>query len=555
MTARNPSSISLALTIIALVALTSVLSASAAPPPKVGANVNVIQPGLLNNGDQNKLQQNEPSISIDPSNTNILAASANDYRRSRFVSPASVWMGYYRSTDGGTSWANSLVPGFPGDSTPEGLASPVSGLASSSDPVLAFDLQGNLYFSFIAFNAAGFPDTPGPLQENGVFVAKYGSHGASYQFTSTVSFNTASLGVFDDKNWLTVDNNAGSPFNGRVYTCWSRFLGFAPPPTSLFGGIRVMFSFSADGGQSFSQPHIISDRGPDNSILIQDCGIAVAPDGTVYVSWVTFRSDNLFGPTPDSIGLAKSTDGGQTFSKVATVATFNPVPRSDGSGRDCCAVFGFRTAREQQIAVDNSGNVFVAFDADSNPAPNFDSSGNIILGNIDADVFVSRSTNGGSSFTTTNITANNVKRGVDEDEVFPSIAASAGRVEVAYYTDVNDPNQADDNQPSLALNAGGPGPQALVDVYDSFSTDGGNSWTAIRVTDQSVNANWPMFRSGTIPFHGDYIQVASVGNVSHIAWTDNRNVVFTDPNLSTPGVEANNTGNRDQNIYTAQVTF
>ena len=404
-------------------------------------------------------------------------------------------------------------------------------------------------------NAAGFPDVPGPLQENGVFVAKYTNDGANYAFTSTVSFNTASLGIFDDKNWVAVDNSPASPFNGRVYTCWSRFLGFAPPPTSLFGGIRVMFSFSADGGQSFSQPHIVSDRGTENSILNQDCGIAVGPDGTVYVAWVTFRSDNVFGPTPDGISLTKSTDGGRTFSKPITVATYNPVPRSDRTGRDCCAVFGFRTARQQQLAVDSSGNVFITFFADSDPAPNFDPSNNIILANIDADVFVTKSTDGGSSFTTTNITQNNVKRGTDQDEVFPAIAAAGGRIEVAYYSDVNDPNQSDDNQPSLALNAGGPGPQALVDVYDSFSTDGGTTWTPVRVTDQSSNANWPMFVSGTIPFHGDYIQVASLGSTSHIAWTDNRNVIFTDPDLSTPAVEANNTGNRDQNIYTAQLKF
>jgi len=63
-----------------------------------------------------------------------------------------------------------------------------------------------------------------------------------------------------------------------------------------------------------------------------------------------------------------------------------------------------------------------------------------------------------------------------------------------------------------------------------------------------------MFVSGTLPFHGDYIGIASVSNTVHIVWTDNRNVIFTDPNLSTPSVEANNTGNRDQDIYTATIT-
>ena len=457
-----------------------------------------------------------------------------------------------------STWTTSLVPGFPADSSSDGLASPASGLAGASDPVLAFDSQGSLYFSFIAFNAAGFPDVPGPLQENGVFVAKYTNHGANYASTTAVDFNTPSLGIFDDKNYVAADTGASSPFSGNVYTCWSSFLGSAPPPSSLFGGVRIMFSASSNGGQSFSTPHIISDRGQEGSILNQDCSIAVAPDGTVYVSWVTFGSDNVFQPTPDGISLTKSTDGGQTFSKPATVATFNPVPRNNGQ-RDCCAIFGFRTARTEQSAVDSQGRVYLTYFADTNPAPNFDSSGNIILANIDSDVFVAVSSSGGSSFTIRNVSANNVKRGADGNEVFPAIAVSqtsAGvRVDVAYYTNINDPNTNDDNQPSLALNVGGPGPQAIIDVFDSFSTDAGSTWTPVRVTDQSSNANWPMFVSGTLPFHGDYIGIASAGNIVHVAWTDNRNVVFTDPNPSTSGVEANNTGNRDQNIYTATLTY
>ena len=70
-----------------------------------------------------------------------------------------------------------------------------------------------------------------------------------------------------------------------------------------------------------------------------------------------------------------------------------------------------------------------------------------------------------------------MSRGIDHDEVFPAIAAVAGRIYVAYYMDLNDPNATDNNQPSRALNVGGPGPQALIDVYYSFLTKGGSSWT------------------------------------------------------------------------------
>jgi len=523
----------------------------------VGSNVNVIQTGSLNTGDQNKLQQNEPTIAIDPTDSNILVSGANDYRRSRFVTPASVWMGYYRSTDAGASWTNSLIPGFPGDSSSAGLASPVHGLGGASDPVVAFDSSGNAYFSMIAFNSAGFPDTPGPLQENGVFVAKYTNDGATYSFTSKVSFNPASLGIFDDKEWIAVDTGSSSSFQGNVYTCWTRFIGFSVPAQGLFGGNRIMFSASTDGGVTYSNPQIVSDRGREGSILNQDCQISVAPDGKVYVAWVTFGSGSNWQPTPDGISIVKSTDGGAHFSKPTTAVTYSPVPRNNGAS-DCCGVFAWRTARTFGLAVDTNGVIYMAYMGDNDPAANFDSSGNIVLSNVDSDVYVGKSTNGGSSFTVTDITANNVQSGSDGNEVFPSIATAGTRVDIAYYTNVNDPNPSDDNQPSLATNVGGPGPEAITDVYYSYSTDGGNTWSSVKVTDSvgdQRNTSWPMFRSGTLAFHGDYLGIASVGNTIHIIWTDDRDVSFIDPNTSTPSVEADSSGNRDQNIYTSTVTL
>src|SRR5207247_10772713 len=123
-----------------------------------------------------------------------------------------VQLRYYPSRSGGGCWSNYLVPAFPGDNSPQGLASPAHGLAGASDPIMAFDLNGNLYYSFIAFNSGGFPDTPGPLQENGVFVAKYTSNGATYSFTATVDFNGNSFAVFDDKDFVAVDTSHGSTF-------------------------------------------------------------------------------------------------------------------------------------------------------------------------------------------------------------------------------------------------------------------------------------------------------------------------------------------------------
>src|SRR2546428_13985877 len=68
-------------------------------------------------------QQVEPTIAIDPRNPSIIVAGAQDLR---LVSGgAHRWHGFLRSTDCGQTWTNILLPDFPGDTSPEGLASPL----------------------------------------------------------------------------------------------------------------------------------------------------------------------------------------------------------------------------------------------------------------------------------------------------------------------------------------------------------------------------------------------------------------------------------------------
>ncbi|HKP90265.1 MAG TPA: hypothetical protein VJT75_09850, partial [Thermoleophilaceae bacterium] len=67
-------------------------------------------------------RQNEPAVAIDPRNTQVMVGSSNDYCGvynstvdgvPQPVGP--IWLGYYRSESGGSSFQSSLVPGYPGD--------------------------------------------------------------------------------------------------------------------------------------------------------------------------------------------------------------------------------------------------------------------------------------------------------------------------------------------------------------------------------------------------------------------------------------------------------
>src|SRR5262249_11684561 len=70
-------------------------------------------------------RQNEPSVAVDPRDLRVLIGSSNDYcgvyagsQPGNFVPNGPIWLGYYRSEDGGASFVSSLVPGYPGDASP-----------------------------------------------------------------------------------------------------------------------------------------------------------------------------------------------------------------------------------------------------------------------------------------------------------------------------------------------------------------------------------------------------------------------------------------------------
>jgi hypothetical protein len=97
-----------------------------------------------------KGRQNEPAVVVDPRNTNVLLGSSNDYCGvynqgvlAGAVGP--IWLGYYRSLNGGSSWTSSLVPGYPDDRSPYAALS-TSRTATAGDPVIAWDAHGRAFF-------------------------------------------------------------------------------------------------------------------------------------------------------------------------------------------------------------------------------------------------------------------------------------------------------------------------------------------------------------------------------------------------------------------------
>ena len=519
------------------------------PNTKVTDDNNNVDGGIANvtpSKDAQNRQSNETTVSISPAASpvtgqvgDIVAESANDYRLVPHT--GDTWMPIYLSLDGGATWFgsppfpngyNTMVPGFPTDTSAAGLASPLLGLDGAGDPVIRFDRSGNLLVGGIAFNR-NFDPGERPL-DTVSFVARYQytpgtpatastttSAGSpphfTYQGTSIVDRGAIGFAVpgvvgfagnFTDKPWMEVDLNSpsASACSGNVYFADTNFHGAR-------GSSPVVFSRSTDGGATWSSPRTISSGGPEGASHNQGADIAVAPDGTVYVAFEAFSQQGL-----DTINLVKSTDCGSHWSQPVIVNTID-APQAPG--------VAFRTPTFAFVATDttDSNLVYVAYQSFAG----------------DYDIYAQRSTDGGASF------GSAVQ--VNDDpgarhQVFPTIEVSNHALHVAWYDFRNSTTPTNE----------------ALDVYYSCTNCNGISWptfdASTRVTNVSHNPECRMFGGGTVAFHGDYNELDAfwngTNNIVHVAWADNRDVPAAQCDLSDdPGPASNNIGNRNQNIYEA----
>jgi hypothetical protein len=314
----------------------------------ISGNVKVNQ-NCLNISDKN-LQgrgqaQNEAALAVDPSNPNHLVAGYNDYRRGDGT------CGVSYSVDGGTTWADSTLPnGFTNGAT---FGAAREYWHASGDPSVAWDTKGNAYFDCQQF-MRGTPTTNNPDFSSAIYLYRSTTNGgASWNFpghpvVEDVDFSGATL---QDKPYMTVDNHAGSPFQDRIYVTWTNF--------AADGTAYIMGSYSKDYGQTFSTPVVVSATTPLCTFTYSPFGIPTphgncnenqfsqpftGSDGALYVVWANYNNPEaagaFFGTSTDNrnqILLAKSTNGGVSFSTPIKVASYYDLPDCDsyqGIGQD-----------------------------------------------------------------------------------------------------------------------------------------------------------------------------------------------------------------------------
>jgi hypothetical protein len=484
------------------------------PPASAAPDINAINDDVAGvaQTDSPRRQQPEPTIAIDPRNPDVIVAGAQDFRRARELRAAcggDRWNGFYLSADGGQTWSNSLVPGYCTDPTQgagsEQAVSDMFGLSTNTDPVVAFDTFGNVFYLHIAFNAIKKASTP-PSTSGRLLVSTYrvsDAGAAVYAKTEKVPSGSGNSpdkrqsgpgnSRFDDKQWMTVDTTPSSPFYGRVYVTWTKF--------GAQGGQSSIYLTHCGGGgpgaeecngSDWSRGHVITR--PVAGGLVQESFPTTAPDGTLYVAFLQFQGG--FGSTRPHAGIwvAKSTDGGETFTqrRIAPIRQIpSPIPPQGNAAND--GLNSFRTGTVPTIGVTSDGLVHLAWGQ---------------WNGEDADVVYQR--------LTPDLEPAGPRREMSDDAdahaFFPSLETEGNTVHVAWYDS------------RLDLDGG---TIDALDVFANTSTNSGASFAPdVRVSDVSWNPNavsrFPVFCQA---FIGDYLDVDLVGGRIATIWTDNRNVV------------------------------
>ena len=349
--------------------------------------------------------QNEQNIVINPANAANIVTSANEYRADAHV--------VYYSMNGGTTWTNTILPGWTGSTGGSGI---FGHLNSCGDPVLAFSPDGSrLYYSGLVCNFDKFP-----RQISGVAVAVSLDGGAHWDQPVMVS-SAATGNFFQDKEWIGVGND------GTVYLTWTRFyqgprgLGYLKSP--------IVMASSKNGGKSWSSVKQVSD---DAHPYNQGSQVAMAPDGALYVAYEGATPGS--GYAHDALIVARSTDGGTSFTNTEVARVFDdadcyPLQQPGAQGRQTLSYEQFRINSYPSMAIDPStGNIAIAW-ADNQGAGNCGTGGSSFTGTTSNQVKLVTSANGINWSGPAMITPAG-----SADKVYPSVGANAGRIVVGYYT-------------------------------------------------------------------------------------------------------------------------
>jgi hypothetical protein len=331
-----------------------------------------------------------------------------------------------------------------------------SSLGVWGDPVMVIDTAGNYYHFHLSR-----PEKNGHWIDR-IVCQKSTDRGETFNDGTYMGLNGEKE---QDKHWVAVDRS-----NNNLYVTWTQFDEYGSKDPDKFS--NILFSKSTDQGESWSealQINSVSGDCIDDDNTVEGAVPAVGPNGEIYVAWAG----------PNGLVFNKSMDEGETWLENEVQIDSMPhgwsldipgIYRSNGMPITVCDLSGG----------ENHGVIYVAWADQRNGFDN-------------ADVWLSKSNDQGSSWTApSRVNQDNTST----QQFFPwmTVDQTNGNLFFVYHDRRNHP--ATDS----------------TDVFMTYSTDGGETFADIEISESS-------FLPNKNEFFGDYNNIVAHNNIVRPVWT------------------------------------
>jgi hypothetical protein len=467
----------------------------AAGPAASSAGLRNVQ---MNDDSFPPMPQNETAVDYSRANPLVAVAASNDY--------VSGGVAVMRTADGGRSWKTTRVtPQFGG----------TRDFCSGGDPSVAYSRRDHAFYltQLCFFRALPFSEVQLFKSVDNGMTWTPGRQAARVVTNFDYANGTVDESVFNDKEFLTVDNHPGSPHYGRVYVTWTKF-HLLPDGSSDYCPIQVASTDSVPTTNpllaTFARASVVPDA-PGSGGLGESANQfsvpKVEPDGTLDVGYALEECNSSID---HGFRFQKSSDGGTTF-LPAPVHIDKPGQFADNPDPgDLLPPTAFRAPNTIAFAHnDRTGAVVFVYTNYLNRA----SSGGDVTYQVSRD----------HGLTWSDAKPLSVASGggpAPNDQFFPWIdVTSSGTFQAIWFDRRRDPANHD------------------IDTWQATSGSDGSSWKTFRISTRSWNPDLGFFASGA--FIGDYNGIAASDRAVYPVWTDGRNSAFNQTGIGETDIFTN----------------
>lgn len=391
---------------------------------------------------------------------------------------------------GGRSWQTTYVsPQFVG----------TGDFCNGGDPAIAYSRRDHVFFlaQLCFFRAQPYSEIHIYVSSDNGRTWTPGARAARAASNFDYQTGTVDETVFNDKEYIAVDNWPGSPYYGRLYVTYTLF-HMLPDGFSDYCPIQLSYTDNVDlvnpaltvFAQSKIQPDNPGGDGTGRSANQASVPV-VEPSGVLDIGFVEEECNTALDP---HLLFQSSTDGGATFLPGA-VQIDKPGQYSDNPNPDdLLQPTAFRAPNSISM-VWNSGVLTYLYQ------------NNLDRGRSGANISYQQSRDGGQTWSDMRWLSTQGAAAAPRDQFFPWVAEEgAGHLYAIWYDRRLDSRNRD------------------IDTWQAISHDNGRTWSQRRISTAAWNPNEAFFRSGA--FIGDYNGIAVSQTQVYPVWTDGRNSAF-----------------------------